>query len=189
MYVYSIVAENFRGLPNLSLQLDKKLNVFIGNNGVGKTSLLDMLATMISQFRILSDETLIFKQSDVQNDKSDLLCRIACRLENSNSYIVAKYGMDSTSTKLETFENENASFDGGSSFGPLHTLYDELKNEELPFTKNYPIVVFYPTNRAILEIPERIRGFKPAVHPFDAMDSALSSFLDFRLFIALFRQS
>ncbi|MBO4835886.1 MAG: AAA family ATPase [Lachnospiraceae bacterium] len=189
MYVYSIEADNFRGLPKFSLRLDKKLNVFIGNNGVGKSSMLDLLTGMLSLCRILSDETLSFKPSDVQNGKDALSCRIVCRLEKSKSYILAKYAMDETSTNTAYFENDSGKFDDvGSPFGPLHTLHDELKEEELPFTKNYPLVVSYPTNRAILEIPERIRGFKPAVHPFDAMDSALSSYLDFRSFIALFRQ-
>ncbi|MBQ7608176.1 MAG: AAA family ATPase [Desulfovibrionaceae bacterium] len=189
MYVFSIESENFRGLPNLSLRLDKKLNVFVGNNGVGKSSLLDLLTFMISQYRILSDETLSFKPSDVQNGKDDFSCRIVCHLEKSDSYILAKYAVNKTSTSAMYFENKSGSFDdAGSPFGPLHALYDELKEEELPFTKNYPLVVSYPTNRAILEIPERIRGFKPAVHPFDAMDNALSSYLDFRSFIALFRQ-
>jgi len=190
MYVYSIEADNFRGLPKFSLRLDKKLNVFIGNNGVGKTSMLDLLTGMISQCRILSDELLLFKQSDVQNGKDDLSCRIACHLDKSNSFILAEYAMNVTSTNTKFFENKTGRFDDDSSsdLGPLHALYDELKEEGLPFTKNYPLVVSYPTNRAILEIPERIRGFKPAVHPFDAMDSALSSYLDFRSFIALFRQ-
>ena len=139
MYVFSIESENFRGLPNLSLRLDKKLNVFVGNNGVGKSSLLDLLTFMISQYRILSDETLSFKPSDVQNGKDDFSCRIVCHLEKSDSYILAKYAVNKTSTSAMYFENKSGSFDdAGSPFGPLHVLYDELKEEELPFTKNYP---------------------------------------------------
>ena len=65
----------------------------------------------------------------------------------------------------------------------------ELKEEELPFTKNFSLVVSYPANRAILEIPERIRGFRPAIHPFDALENALESIPDFRSFIALFRMN
>ncbi|MBQ7609346.1 MAG: AAA family ATPase [Desulfovibrionaceae bacterium] len=190
MYIYSIESENFRGLPNLSLTLDKKLNVFIGNNGVGKSSILDLLTTMLSQCQILSDEVRQFKQSDIQNGKDTLSCRIVCRLEQSDSYILAKCAMGRTFANTAYFENDSGSFDDNdSTCRPLRALHDALEEEELPFTKDYPLVVSYPTNRAILEIPERIRGFKPAVHPFDAMDSALSSYLDFRSFIAFFRQS
>ena len=93
MYIDYIEAENFRGLPKLFLQLNKKLNVFIGNNGVGKTSMVDLLTHMLAQCRILSEDRLSFKLSDIQNGQDALSCRIICHLEEYNSYLLAEYSM------------------------------------------------------------------------------------------------
>ena len=63
------------------------------------------------------------------------------------------------------------------------------KKKSSRLQKNFPLVVSYPANRAILEIPERIRGFRPAIHSFDALENALESIPVFRSFIALFRMN
>ncbi|MBQ7738924.1 MAG: AAA family ATPase [Desulfovibrionaceae bacterium] len=189
MYIDTIEAENFRGLPKLSLHLDKKLNIFIGKNGVGKSNILHLLKIMISQCRLLSDEMILFKQSDITNGKNSLLSRIVCRLDSFDSFILAQSAMDGTSTNTKYFENNSGKFDDSDKqLGSLYELYSCLKNEELSFSKNYQLVVFYPTNRWILEIPECIHEFKVAMHPFDAMENALSSYLDFRSFMAFLRQ-
>lgn len=188
MYIHSIEVENFRGLPKISMDFHKKLNVFIGNNGVGKTSLLDFLTIMLSRCRLLTNDRQGAKNSDINNDKTFFTGRICCGFKSN--FILAEYFYDSNSSNEKYFENTTGNFDDDSTpFGELTELYDTLRDESIPFTHNYPLVVFYPTNRAILEIPERIRGFKPAMHPFDAQENALSSFLDFRSFIAIFRQS
>lgn len=188
MYIHSIEAENFRGLPKLSMKFHRKLNVFIGNNGVGKTSILDFLTIMISRCRLLTNDRQEAKNSDINNGASAFNGRICCGFKSS--FILAEYFYTSQSSSEKFFENTTGNFeDDSTSFEALAELHKTLENEDIPFSHNYPLVVFYPTNRAILEIPERIRGFKPALHPFDAQENALSSSLDFRSFITLFRQS
>ena len=39
----SIAIKNFRGIENLKLQNLNQVNIFVGENGVGKTTLLDAI--------------------------------------------------------------------------------------------------------------------------------------------------
>lgn len=188
MFIKNIFLENFRGLPQIAIELHKRLNVFIGNNGAGKSSFIDFLAIMISQCRLLSADNLHTKITDICNGEEYFSGKICCEYKQQFIFTEYTYGISSISSRF--FENTTGNFDDDKSpHGLLWSHYSYLKDEEIPFSRNYPLVVFYPTNRAILEIPERIRGFKPALHPFDALENALSSTLDFRSFIALFRQS
>lgn len=49
MKVKSLTLRSFRGINDLTLDFDAKINVLIGNNGVGKSSILECLATLLSQ--------------------------------------------------------------------------------------------------------------------------------------------
>lgn len=188
MFIQSIEGKNFRGLPDFSLDLHERLNVFIGNNGVGKSSILYFIALMVSQCRNITTDRLNAENSDINNDKTEFSGWIKCK--HDNSYTLAEFVFSKKSLQSQYFENYSGNFeDKNEENCPFSQLYNEIKDGEIPFEKNFPLVVSYPTNRALLEIPERIRGFKPAVHPFDALENALKSNLDFRTFIALLRMN
>lgn len=48
MYIQKLNLEKFRGAGNLSMDLDKRLNLFVGANGAGKSSVLDAAAILLS---------------------------------------------------------------------------------------------------------------------------------------------
>ncbi len=188
MFIQSLDIRHFRGLPSFSIALHERLNVFIGDNGIGKSSLLDFLSIMISQCRLLFEEPFSASLSDINKKKTFFDGRICCKFEDS--FLLSEYRYDVNSTTSRCFENTTGNFeDEKNENGAIYQLYNALKGEEIPFSHNFPLVVFYPTNRGIFDIPERIRGFRPVFHPFDALENALSSTLDFRSFIAMFRQS
>ncbi len=185
MLIQTVEGKNFRGLPDFSLNLHERLNVFTGNNGVGKTAILNFITLMISQCRSITSERLNAKNNDINNNKTELSGKIKCK--HDESYILAEYLYSEKFLQSHSFENLSGNFnDINEENCPILKLYTELKNSIFPFEKNFPLVVSYPTNRTVLEIPERLRDFKPAVHPFDALENALESNLDFRSFIALF---
>ena len=43
MIVRKIQLKNFRNYENLDIELNKKINVFLGNNGQGKTNILESI--------------------------------------------------------------------------------------------------------------------------------------------------
>ncbi|MDR3198577.1 MAG: AAA family ATPase [Planctomycetaceae bacterium] len=57
MHITKVRIENFRGIHEMELELHPKLNVFIGINGAGKSSVLDAISYWLAPFaRILSGE-------------------------------------------------------------------------------------------------------------------------------------
>lgn len=187
MFIQSVEGKNFRGLPDFSLNLHERLNVFTGKNGVGKSSFLDFIALMISQCRNITSDRLNAKSSDINNDKAELSGRIKCKY--NDSYILAEYLYSENCLRSNYFENFSGEYnDTNEGNRPLYKLYTEVKNST-NFEKNFPLAVSYPTNRTVPEITERIKDFKQAVHPFDALENALESNLDFSSFIALFRMN
>lgn len=49
MHIKELTLTNFRGAAKLTLNFDKKLNVLVGVNGAGKSSILDACAIMLSR--------------------------------------------------------------------------------------------------------------------------------------------
>ena len=48
MHVQYIEGHNFRDIPDFSLNLHNRLNVFVGSNGSGKSSILSFVALLLS---------------------------------------------------------------------------------------------------------------------------------------------
>lgn len=49
MYIKRIDIENFKAISKLNLQLKPGVNILIGDNGVGKTSILDAIQNAIER--------------------------------------------------------------------------------------------------------------------------------------------
>lgn len=52
MNVKRLDITNFRGIKDLSIEFDPRINVFIGENGTGKTAVLDAIATILSPYGV-----------------------------------------------------------------------------------------------------------------------------------------
>jgi predicted ATP-dependent endonuclease of OLD family len=50
MLVEKLEIDGFRGIQSLRLALDPKLTVLVGENGVGKTSILDAIAILLDNY-------------------------------------------------------------------------------------------------------------------------------------------
>ena len=48
MHIRNLNLEGFRGAQHLKLELHESLNVFVGMNGAGKTTILDAAAILLS---------------------------------------------------------------------------------------------------------------------------------------------
>ena len=66
MYLKNIKIRNFRNIENLELELNKNINVFIGNNAQGKTSILESIYVLAftKSTRVIDDFDLIRKTND-----------------------------------------------------------------------------------------------------------------------------
>ena len=178
MYVSQLEMRDFRGISHFTLDFQKQANVLVGNNGAGKSSILDCLAILLSRMigSICTTKGTgrLFSENDISN--GSLL---------TNNDITINIFDESITWELAR---------GVSRFRRRKTPeLDELvlkliKQLEENKESSVPLTVYYPVNRAVLDIPLRIR----TRHTFDqlsAYDQALTGKRnDFRIFFEWFRQ-
>ena len=181
MKLTSIDIEGFRGIPKLKLDFPEQINVLVGINGVGKSAVLDCTAIMLSRFigRIRSSAGTgrFFTESDINNGLPSTRNEIQIFFDGKP----LKWTVSKTRRGLQK-----------QTISGLAELRREVKLFRSRLTgvepASLPLAVYYPVNRAVLDIPLRIRKR----HPFDrlaAYDQALSGeWSSFRVFFEWFRE-
>jgi predicted ATP-binding protein involved in virulence len=180
MKVTKLNLTNFRDAQALSIELNPKLNVFVGVNGSGKSTVLDAIAIMLSWAvsRISGEGRLLIVESDITNGKSTSSIQLSCETEG-----------ETIEWKLFKVRKGHAASEGKSNLQELNDYAKRIQSNisETSEKVNLPLFVYYPVNRAVVEIPLKIRG----KHRFDllaAYDSALRSGANFRTFFEWFRE-
>ena len=180
MQLKSLTLTNFRGIQDLRLEFSEQVNVLLGVNGAGKTAILDcaaiMLSRLIGRIRSTHGTGRFFTDYDISNGISETRNEIDLAFQGrSCQWRVTKTRRGrkrQTITRLEEIK------------GLVDLIYSELEKDD---SASLPIVIYYPVDRAVVDIPLRIRNR----HPFDqlaAYDQALSGDRrDFRTFFEWFR--
>ena len=181
LYVKKIVIDKFKGIDHLELNFNQRINVIIGINGSGKTSVLFALAMALSRFigriRSLKSNGIIFDKSYIKNEEPE--SAIDVEMIYAGEEIAWSIGKQRHQTK-QTISN----------LEQINGIVKKI-NELLSDDKNYsiPVVVLYGVGRNVLDIPLRIRE-KHIFEQLAAYDGALlneRSVNDFRLFFEWFR--
>jgi predicted ATP-binding protein involved in virulence len=174
-------ASGFRGLEKVDLIFDAgRTFAVVGVNGAGKTSILDGIAVALSRLeariRTSHGRGREIREDDVRVGSKRLDLRVEVDWQGR-----------SASWHLEKVRWPQVA-SNGSSYESLGELADGIRARiETNESSSVPLMVFYPVNRSVVEIPLRIR--KP--HKFDqraAYEDALSgASADFRRFFEWFR--
>ncbi len=183
MHIHKLKLERFRGAQRLSLELHERFNVFVGINGAGKSSILDataiLLSWMVNRIKHASASGRPIVEKDIRNGESQANINITCN-ENGQSWDwnLVKVRKGYRKPKYTT-----------STLTPLTEVTKEiqLKISENNGQINLPLFAYYPVNRAVIDIPLRIRQR----HRFDllsAYDESLTSGANFRTFFEWFRE-
>ena len=180
MILKSLTLTNFRGIRDLRLEFSENVNLLAGVNGAGKTAILDCAAIMLSRFvgrlRSTKGTGRFFTDSDISNGSSET--------RNVIEIAFRSHDFDWSVSKTRRGRKRQSI----TGLKDVMTLVDYIHmNLEDDESYGLPIAVYYPTNRAVLDIPLRIR----TTHPFDqlsAFDQALSSNSNsFRVFFEWYR--
>lgn len=180
--VKELKLSNFRVINELFVNFEcTQTTVFVGVNGSGKTSILDCLAILLSRLigRIESTQGTgrFFTDDDISNGRTETFNEITITyLDRDFSFRVAKT-RKGREQKKQTNLNE------------IRGLAKEIReNLEVDIFKSLPLVVFYPVNRAVFDIPIRIKQ----KHTFDQLAAYEGALVggprDFRLFFEWFRE-
>ncbi len=136
---------NFRNFKQLNIELHPQLTVFIGNNGAGKTAILDAIALGFGPVLTYLPESsgIRLKESDLQigaRNKKAPFARIQVETTNNNlNWDITKERDNSRTTSKEIPK--------GIGIKPLKAFLEPLIdriNQEKPAT--LPLLVYYGTN-------------------------------------------
>ena len=182
MKLKQLKINSFRGIRNLTLDFDvNEPTVFIGINGVGKSSILDCLAILLSWFTArvqnLQGAGSYFRDSDINNQNKETHNQITV-------YTQQRQDVSWSLTKARKGYSKKTNTDLSSLKFLIENIYN---HREADSQTSLPLAVYYPTNRAVLDVPLRIKQ-KHLFEPINAYDSALTKGkIDFRRFFEWFR--
>lgn len=182
MHIRQLTLKRFRGAGNLPLELDDRLNIFVGINGVGKSSILDAAAILLSWLanRIRNEGATSgrpIKDLDIRNGENSAL--LALELGT----LSGKYGWSLAKSRKGRSQDEKSSLLGVTNFARI--LRERINATD--GNENIPLFAYYPVNRSVLDIPLRIRS-KHSFDVFSAYDESLTSGANFRTFFEWFRE-
>ncbi|MEG4531847.1 AAA family ATPase [Microcoleus sp. D2_18a_D3] len=181
MKVKRLKMNSFRGISDLTLEFDTdEPTVFIGINGVGKSSILECLAILLSwltkRIQTPNSNGRSFNEDDIKKG-----CK---ETHNEITISINDWEVVWSLTKV----SKGRSKDTSSNLGELKRVVDRIHSElEANSYAALPLAVYYPTNRAVLDIPLKIRT-KHSFEQITAYDEILTGGqIDFRRFFEWFR--
>ena len=181
MRVDSINIQNFRGIERMALLFDPHLNVFVGVNGIGKSTILDAITIMLSWFlaKIFkkNGQGHAIRELDIGNGiLAGAVGAIVLYRETPFSWVLAKNIKKQKNQYLITSLTELNHF--------IEIFQADLA--EADNITNVPVIICYPVNRSVLDIPLKIRK-KHEFSLLETYDQSLTSAANFRTFFEWFR--
>lgn len=180
MKVKRLKMNSFRGISDLTLEFDTdEPTVFIGINGVGKSSILECLAILLSwltkRIQTPNSNGRSFNEDDIKNG-----CK---ETHNEITISINDWEVVWSLTKVRKGRSQDTSSHLGDLKKVVAHIHSQLDASYAPL----PLAVYYPTNRAVLDIPLKIRT-KHSFEKITVYDEVLTEGqIDFRRFFEWFR--
>ena len=183
MKIKSLHIKNFKGFQELDLSLNGNSAVLFGINGVGKSSVLSAInyifRVFLNQMNPAQSKAYERFQDEMVHVGSDRL-EIDAEIRLKDIHFLSRfYKIAEKNTRSSELTYPKVNY----AIFKEHFKSLYLTSEDT----GMPVFVHYGTNRAVLDIPDRIRG----KHHFDklsAIERAIDQQLDFRTFFDWYRE-
>lgn len=183
MKITELSLSDFRGIKSLKLDLSNhQTTILIGTNGAGKSSVLDAAAIALtrvtSQLGAPGAGKRHLQATDINNNQSGASIQI--KVDHNGSIYSWQLTRKGRHAKKQEIEHLISRLEDVKNLA--NVLSDNLSGE----TKSLPLLAYYPVNRAVLDIPLKIRKAHD-FSPLGAFENALTNATNFRVFFEWFR--
>lgn len=178
MKLKEIHLKNFRGVEDLILPFGEQLTLIVGNNGAGKSTVLDATALMLTwianRIKRIGASGRNIQELDIHNGAN--FSEVQLTTLEDETWTLIKYRKDCP----QPTQSSNLNF--------VTRYAKEIQKNIAESNQNCsaPILVYYPVNRAVLDIPLRIRE-RQEFTLLETYDESLFNHANFRLFFEWFR--
>jgi len=178
MKVKRLELKGFRGFDEIVLDFDtnpQRPTVFIGNNGVGKSSILDSLAILLSYF-------VSKLHSNLKTDKNIEFGKRIGWLDTNKNYQENQKNAELTIVIQDKTQKDyswnNDSTLGGSDYSQLIKLVNNIVENQADIINNsIPVILYYSVNRFIPEVHlENTLNSNKFQDPLDAYENSLANY-------------
>lgn len=175
MKIHKFILQNFRCFRHLEIEFDSQFNVLIGENGSGKTAVIDGLRRVLSAFFLGIDDNspVPFRERDVRlNQNLDLQFPVSLGCEVEYGKSLYKWAISQENKKLTT------NYDKANDAKKLAESLQDIvrKDEKNETTTILPILLGYSSARiwtsrltsekyAAYRKGSRLRGYNGGMSP------------------------
>ncbi|MCX7049762.1 MAG: AAA family ATPase [Candidatus Sumerlaeota bacterium] len=205
MKIKSLRMIAFRGIKDMALNFDDKLNVLVGINGSGKSSVLDSLAILLSRLVVsicgTNSKSLTIRDLDIMNGENESMISLIAQnqrgkftwsLTNARKGRTKKRGgyLDDMHSLTRQYQAVIEEMYRRSEISEVPDSSESEKIQEYPLLPllTLPLLMHYGVNRAVTDIPLKVRKRHGFFDPISAYDNAFRSKTDFRSFFEWFRE-
>lgn len=182
MRLKSLTLRNVRLFGNesqtISFDAAKPVTIILGNNGSGKSTILDAASIMLSAFTgsFPGNSEKLFTDADIHVDDNNTLSDyLSCKavISADTDYEIERYRRGISKAPQPQLKS-------------LRTLAESLLSRLKTHEVGLPILAYYGTNRTYLQTPARRTYSQARYNRWDCYNSALDSATEFKRFFSWF---
>ncbi len=175
MKIKRLELQNFRSASKIAFDFTSQLNLFVGVNGSGKSTVLDALSTCLSW---------LVKRIEQENGRGSDIPVLSLRNNQVQAYLDIHVTEKNISYHWLLTKTKERASDPGSQLGSLNKLTQAIKTHEQDIS--LPVITYYPVNRTVEAVRPEIPN-RDSIYGLDVYENALEGKANYQSFFEWFR--